>query len=184
MLAALIFFWFVFFFGYDLSFYSFTFCTTRKNIFVINQEILSTVPKSSLLFGTNEYFWKRGIVSILDSFGNSSKPYPHITTESSYTWIMHRLGCVAEEVNRWAGLRDGHPTRVTCWSHLAPSFPFQSHSCSSIPSPFFSFRIPWVDVCKTESVTTAPAPHPFLSALLYPYNLTPMLPLLQPCAPG
>ena len=38
-----------------------------KNIFVINQEILSTVPKSSLLFGTNEYFLKERIVSILDS---------------------------------------------------------------------------------------------------------------------
>ena len=38
-----------------------------KNICVINQEILSAVPKSSLLFGTNEHFLKERNVSILDS---------------------------------------------------------------------------------------------------------------------
>lgn len=38
-----------------------------KNIFVINQEILSAVPKASLLFGTNEHFLKERNVSILDS---------------------------------------------------------------------------------------------------------------------
>ena len=35
-------------------------------------------------------------------------------------------------------------------------------------------------MCKTESVTTAPAPHPFLSPLLYPYNLNPMLLCFNP----